>query len=310
MSGIKNTLGALGTGALLIAGSPEAEAQVSKTKLEVDSIKTEVFNNLSTENNLENTITREENEQLNAETPWGGFFMKELGISLDENTAETIQKYFGKLSENIQQELKSFITTNKSLFPDQENLMYGLGTLLHSVAREQFIDKKGVNITNKIIENENYIHDEANLDKIDESIKGRRKELHHNPEVALAIFENIYNNTKDPAQKEKIGKDLNELKENYQRLLQKREENLIADKELQKNKDELQLIEEKLVSSKKEAFEKSLAFYNEFKNDPKPWMEEVLFKVVENFKKLDSEEITPEIKKMIEEVEKIKIEKK
>jgi hypothetical protein len=281
MSRIKNILGILGTVAILIVGSLEAKAQT---------------------NNTENTIEWKEGEQLNT-TYWGGFFKKELGISINKNTEKTIQNYLGKLQNILQNEIKEFLKINKALFPDQENLMYGLGNLLHFVAREQFIDEEGINIVNKIVENKDYTQDEENLDKMDESIETLQREFGKNPEVALAIFENNYNNAKDPAQKERIGKGLDELKTNYQRLLQKREENLIADKELQ-------LIEEKLASRKKEAFEKSLDFYQEYKKDPKQGMEDVLFKVIDNFKKLDPEDLSPEIKEMIKEMDKIKAAKK
>ena len=281
MSRIKNILGILGTVAILIVGSLEAKAQT---------------------NNTENTIEWKEGEQLNT-TYWGGFFKKELGISINKNTEKTIQNYLGKLQNILQNEIKEFLKINKALFPDQENLMYGLGNLLHFVAREQFIDEEGINIVNKIVENKDYTQDEENLDKIDESIETLQREFGKNPEVALAIFENNYNNAKDPAQKERIGKGLDELKTNYQDLLKQREE-------LQTSREELQNATEEEEKSRKEAFEKSLDLYQRYKTDPKPGIEEVLFKVIDNFKKLNPEDLSPEIEEMIKEMDKIKESKK
>ena len=282
MSRIKNTFGALVTGIFLIVGSLEAKAQT---------------------NNTGNVIVLEESEQLNVETPWGNFLKEELGIITNKNTEKTIQNYLGKLQDILQNEIKEFLKINKALFPDQENLMYALGNLLHFMAREQFIDEEGINIANKIVENVNYTQDEENLDKIDESIETLQREFGKNPEVALAIFENNYNNAKNPAQKERIGKDLDELKTNYQNLLIQREKTQIQ-------REKTQNATEREEKSRREAFEKSLDLYKRYKKDPKPGMEEVLFKVIDNFKKLDSEDLSPEIEEMIKDMDNIKAAKK
>ncbi|MDR1090729.1 MAG: hypothetical protein LBL79_06605 [Prevotella sp.] len=280
---LKNTFVVLVIGIAILSGFSGVEAHIMKAQVQAGEI-------LNRNTGYENT-------------PWGSFLTGNLEFPIDENTEKTIQKYLGDLPEIVQQELQSFIITNKSLFPNLENLMYGLGTLLHEVARQQFIDGNGVNITNKIVENENYTHDEANLDKIDEAVKTWKESLFKNTDIAIVIFETIYNNANDPVQKEKIGKELSGLKENYQRLLKAREENKISKQELEASKQQFEV-------SKREAFEKSLDLYQRYKKDPKPGMEEVLFQVADNFKKLSPEELSLEIKEMIKEMDKIRAAKK
>lgn len=267
------------------------------TTILLGSLKTEAHT-IKSQTNLRCT------EQFNDQTPWGNFLTSNLGFPIDENTEKTIQKYLGNLPDAIQQELQTFIVANKSLFPDIENLMYGLGTLLHEVSRQQFIDDNGINIINKIVENVSYTHNDENLDKIDEAIETWKEFLGKNTEMGIAIFETIYNNTKDPVQKEKIGKELSELKENYQRLLVQRERTQKAGERAQKAGEEE-------AASLKEVTEKSLDLYQRYKKNPKPGMEDVLFKVVDNFKKVYSlEELSPELQDMIKDMDKIRAKKK
>lgn len=139
MGNLSKTLGTLSVAATL-AGTP-AEAETANFQTEIKTTKLEIFENLSTTENPKSTISREQAETMTATTPWGKFLTNELGNTVDKNTEETIQKYFGALPEIIQEEVKSLLKTNKNLFFDLENTMYGIGILLSLISKEQLIDK-------------------------------------------------------------------------------------------------------------------------------------------------------------------------
>jgi len=282
------TLEILATAAAL-AGSPESAKEADPFRQEAEEIRTEIVEGLTAETLTAAELTREQAEAMATATAWGNFLTKELGIKMDKNTEETIQAYFGALPEVVQKDVETLLKENKKLFFDLENTMYGLDILTRLISKERLRDKNWTYIATVILENENYLHDEENLDNIDALTKVRWNTLGNRAEVAMAVFEIHYEKEQDPTKKQELRTNIDKLKE--------------QDKWLQN-------LRERFKTSKEAAFAATIRVYDIYKRDSDQAAEKALFEMIDELNKLDPEDITPEIKIIMTEIEQVKKEKK
>ena len=105
----------------------------------------------------------------------------------------------------------------------------------------------------------------------------------------MAVFEIHYEKEQDPTKKQELRTNIDKLKE--------------QDKWLQN-------LRERFKTSKEAAFAATIRVYDIYKRDSDQAAEKALFEMIDELNKLDPEDITPEIKIIMTEIEQVKKEKK